>query len=223
VEQLKTPLPVVQAGGPRSFIAVLFFSIPFTLHYELFPGNKLDKETFRSIIGEVRKNYGTGRIVVVADMGVITGDNIYYLTGGKNRNGYVFSFSIRGGTEAFKDYVLDQAGYVGSHGKPATEDDEFKIKSRRIAREINVTMRSGKTAKKIVYEKQVVFWAKKYADKARAERGELVKKAMALIADPQKYSRATSYGAAESSQLSETISQKGNSDKSTLRPVNPAP
>jgi hypothetical protein len=49
----------------------------------------------------VRKNYDTGRIVVVADMGVITGDNIYYLTGGKNRNGYVFSFSIRGGTRGF--------------------------------------------------------------------------------------------------------------------------
>ena len=182
--------PLVQMG-----LAMDADGVP--LHYELFPGNKLDKETFRSIIGEVRKNYGTGRIVVVADMGVITGDNIYYLTGGKNRNGYVFSFSIRGGTEAFKDYVLDQAGYVGSHGKPAAEDDEFKIKSRRIAREINVTMRSGKTAKKIVYEKQVVFWAKKYADKARAERGELVKKAMALIADPQKYSRSTSYGAAK--------------------------
>jgi hypothetical protein len=65
------------------------------LHYELFPGNKLDKETFRSVIGEVRRNYDTGRIVVVADMGIITGDNIYYLTGGKNLNGYVFSFSVR--------------------------------------------------------------------------------------------------------------------------------
>lgn len=182
--------PLVQMG-----LAMDADGVP--LHYELFPGNKLDKETFRSVIGEVRKNYGTGRIVVVADMGVITGDNIYYLTGGKNRNGYVFSFSIRGGTEAFKSYVLEQNGYVGSHGKPATEDDEFKIKSRRIAREIKVSMRSGKTAKKIVYEKQVVFWAKKYADKAKAEREELVKKAHSLIADPQKYSRATSYGAAK--------------------------
>jgi len=182
--------PLVQMG-----LAMDADGVP--LHYELFPGNKLDKETFRSVIGEVRKNYDTGRIVVVADMGVITGDNIYYLTGGKNRNGYVFSFSIRGGTEAFKEYGLDQAGYVGSHGKPVAEDDEFKIKSRRIAREINVTMRSGKTAKKIVYEKQVVFWARKYADKARAEREELVKKAHALVADPRKYSRATSYGAAK--------------------------
>ena len=182
--------PLVQMG-----LAMDADGIP--LHYELFEGNKLDTETFRSVIGEVRKNYDTGRIVVVADMGVISGDNIYYLTGGKNRNGYVFSFSVRGGTLAFKEYVLEQSDYAGSHGKPIGEDEEFRIKSRRIAREINVTMQNGKKKKKVVYEKQVVFWAKKYADKARAERNELVKKAMALINDPQKYNRATSYGAAK--------------------------
>ena len=182
--------PLVQMG-----LAMDVDGIP--IHYEIFPGNKLDKETFRSVIGEVRRNYDTGRIVVVADMGIITGDNIYYLTGGKNRNGYVFSFSVRGGTGTFKNYVLENAGYVGIDGRPAAEDAEFKIKSRRIAREINVTMNSGKIAKKIVYEKQVVFWARKYEHKTRAERKEVVKRAMALVEDPQKYSRATTYGAAK--------------------------
>ena len=186
----KRPNPIVQMG-----LAMDADGIP--IHYELFPGNKLDKETFRSVIGEVRKNYDTGRIVVVADMGVITGDNIYYLTGGKNRNGYVFSFSVRGGTGTFKAYVLDPQGYMDKDGNPASEDSDFKMKSRRIAREINVTMASGKKKKKTVYEKQVVFWAKKYADKARAEREEVVKKALALVADPRKYTKATAYGAAK--------------------------
>ncbi|HAP32623.1 MAG TPA: IS1634 family transposase [Firmicutes bacterium] len=186
----KRPNPIVQMG-----MAMDGDGIP--LHYELFPGNKLDKETFRSIIGEVRKNYDTGRIVVVADMGIITGDNIYYLTGGKNRNGYVFSFSVRGGTSTFKKYVLDNEGYVGFDGKPADEDAEYKIKSRGIARDINVTMVSGKTAKKTVYEKQVVFWSKKYADRAKAQREEVVKKALDLVADPKKYNKAITYGAAK--------------------------
>jgi len=186
----KRPNPIVQMG-----LAMDADGIP--LHYELFPGNTLDKETFRSVIGEVRKNYNTGRVVVVADMGVITGDNIYYLTGGKNRNGYVFSFSVRGGTDAFKNYVLDNEGYVGADGKPAGEDAEFKIKSRLIARDINVTTTSGGKARKTVYEKQVVFWAKKYADKARAERQEVVKKALDLVTDPKKYNKAITYGAAK--------------------------
>ncbi len=186
----KRPNPIVQMG-----LAMDADGIP--LHYELFPGNKLDKETFRSVIGEVRRNYDTGRIVVVADMGIITGDNIYYLTGGKNLNGYVFSFSVRGGTDAFKNYVLDQEGYVGKDGKPADECAEFKIKSRVIARDIYVTMQSGRKAKKTVYEKQVIFWGKKYADKVEAEREEMVKKALDLVADPKKYNKATSYGAAK--------------------------
>jgi len=182
--------PIVQMG-----LAMDAEGIP--IHYRLFSGNKLDKETFRSVIGEVRRKYGTGRIVVVADMGIITGDNIYYLTAGKNRNGYVFSFSVKGGTDAFKDYVLDSKGYVGTYGKPAGEDISFKIKSRVIARDINISLKSGGKAKKTVYEKQVIFWAQKYADKAKAERSKLVEKAMELVEDPGKYERATSYGAAK--------------------------
>ena len=205
------PNPLVQMG-----LAMDADGVP--LHYELFSGNKLDKETFRSVIGEVRKNYDTGRIVVVADMGIITGDNIYYLTGGKNRNGYVFSFSVRGGTQDFKDYVLDEKDYVGMDGKPPGEDAEFKIKSRIIARDINVTMRSGRTAKKTVYEKQVVFWAKKYADKARAEREEVVKKALTLVADPRKYSKATTYGAAKYVKNLEFDKETGEVLKGKKRP-----
>jgi len=181
--------PIVQMG-----LAMDSGGIP--IHYRLFSDNKLDKETFRTVIGEVRRKYKTGRIVVVADMGIITGDNIYYLTGGKNYNGYVFSFSVKGETDAFKEYVLDYKGYMGKDGKPADGDAPFKIKSRRIARDINVRMKSGGKVKKTVYEKQVVFWSNKYAAKAAAERSELVKKAMQLVENPAKYGRATSYGAA---------------------------
>lgn len=185
--------PIVQMG-----LAMDADGIP--LHYELFPGNTVDKETFRPVIGEVRRNYDTGRIIVVADMGIITGDNIFYLQGkekGKNFNGYVFSFSVRGGTDAFKKFVLSDEGYVGKDGKPAHKDTDFKIKSRVIARDTNVTLPSGKKVKKTVYEKQVVFWGRKYALKAQAEREEVLKKAHDLVGNPQKYTKATSYGAAK--------------------------
>ena len=185
--------PIVQMG-----LAMDADGIP--MHYELFSGNTVDKKTFRPVIGEVRRNYDTGRIIVVADMGIITGDNIYYLQGkekGKNFNGYVFSFSVRGGTGEFKNYVLSEDGYVGSDGTPADENSDFKIKSRRIAREINVTLPSGKKTKKIVYEKQVVFWGRKYALKAKADREVVLKKAHDLVANPAKYTKATSYGAAK--------------------------
>lgn len=186
--------PIIQMG-----LAMDADGVP--LHYELFAGNTLDKSTFRSVIGEVRRNYDTGRIIVVADMGIVTGDNIYYLVGGEKRekslNGYVFSFSIRGGTDKFKNYVLDRDGYHDLAGKPVDDDADFMIKSRVIARDINVTMQNDKIETKTVYEKQVVFWSKKYADKAKAEREAVVMKAIALVNDPRKFTKATSYGAAK--------------------------
>jgi len=185
--------PIVQMG-----LAMDSDGIP--LHYDLFPGNTVDKETFRPVISEVRRKYDTGRIIVVADMGIITGDNIFYLQGkekGKNFNGYVFSFSVRGATKEFKEYILSGEGYVDNSGKPANENADFKMKSRVIAREINVTLPSGKKTKKTVYEKQVVFWGRKYALKAAAEREEVLKKAFDLVVNPQKYTKATTYGAAK--------------------------
>ena len=186
--------PIVQMG-----LAMDGDGIP--LHYELFPGNTLDKQTFRSVIGDIYRKYDTGRIIVVADMGIITGDNIFYLTGGEKRdktlNGYVMSFSVRGGTDEFKSYVLDKSGYRGRDGKPIEEGADFMIKSRYIAREINVTMSNGKTKTKIVYEKQIVFWGKKYAEKARLEREKTLKKTAALMKDTSKYKNATSHGAAK--------------------------
>jgi transposase len=190
-EKNRRPDPIVQMG-----LAVDANGIP--LHYDVFPGNTVDTQTFRPIIGEIRGNYDTGRIIVVADMGIISGDNIFYLLGGekgKKFNGYVLSFSVRGGTQAFKDYVVDETGYVDKDGKPPKEDCDFKVKSRRIARDISVTMKNGKKKTKTVYEKQVVFWGKKYAEKAKAERERDIKKAYDLVANPKKYKKSNSSGA----------------------------
>jgi transposase len=192
------PNPIVQMG-----LAMDADGVP--LSYKTFPGNKLDSQTFRDVIGEIAKNYETGRIVVVADKGIITGDNIYYLKGGdreKSRNGYVFSFSVRGGTDDFKEYVLDEGNYEYEHkkdkdGKPILENPVFKIKTRPFPREIDVTMQSGKKAKKIVNERQVVFWSLKHAEKARKDREKSLKKAFDLVANPAKYNQATSKGAAK--------------------------
>ena len=122
-----------------------------------------------------------------------------YLTGGKKHkplNGYVFSFSVRGGAAKFQEYVLNESGYVDASGNPATDDADFKVKSRLEARDISVTMRDGKKKTKQVYEKQVVFWNRKYFNKARAERAEVLAKAEALIKSPGKFTKATTYGAA---------------------------
>ena len=50
--------------------------------------------------------------------------------------------------------------------------------------------------KKVVHEKQVIFYSEKYNKRAKAERSAVISKAQDLVSNPGKYTRNTSYGAA---------------------------
>lgn len=106
------------------------------------------------------------------------------------KDGYVFSMSIRGSDKSIKNYVLDENGYEWL-------GEEYKRKSRLYPRTISVTSNNGKKIKKQVDEKQIVFWSRKYAIRAKAEREATLSKARDLAKHPGKYTKATSYGAAK--------------------------
>ncbi len=176
------PDPIVQMG--------LFMDrngIPVS--YKLFAGNEADCMTLRPMISETARNYSLGKIIVVADKGVISSDNIWYTLSAKN--GYIFSFSIRKSDKAFKEYVLNQTGYQWS------KDKTFKIKSRLEPRTIKVTSSKGNKIRKQVHEKQLIVYSEKYAKKAKHDRKQAVQKAKELIKNPSKYNKTTSYGAAK--------------------------
>lgn len=177
------PNPIIQMG--------LFMDnrgIPIT--YGLFPGNTNDCLTYRPNLGRIKKQFGLGRVISVADKGMTTGDNIWYTINTPTHDGYVFSMSIRGAEKGTKDYVLEEEGYewLGT---------EYKRKSRKSPRTIQVTSVTGKKIKKQVDEKQVVFWSEKYAKRAKAEREAALTKARDLTQNPGNYTRTTSYGAAK--------------------------
>ena len=177
------PNPIVQMG--------LFMdnnAIPIT--YELFAGNTNDCLTYRPNFGRIKKQFDLGRVISVADKGMTTGDNIWYTINTPTKDGYVFSMSIRGADKSVKEYVLDEEGYEWF-------GEEYKRKSRLCPRTILVTSNNGKKIKKQVDEKQVVFWSKKYATRAKAEREAALAKARDLAKHPGNYTRATSYGAAK--------------------------
>ena len=177
------PNPIVQIG--------LFMdnnAIPIT--YELFPGNTNDCLTYRPNFGRIKKLFDLGRVITVADKAMTTGDNIWYTINTPTKDGYVFSLSVRGADKEMKNYVLNQEGYTWL-------GEEYKRKSRLYPRTIHVTSQNGKKLKKTVDEKQVVFWSEKYAKRAKAERERTLEKALDLTKNPDKYTRATSYGAAK--------------------------
>ena len=174
--------PIVQMG-----LAMDRIGIPLT--YQLFSGNTHDSQTLMPALASIKKEYGTDRIIVVADKGLNSGDNIAFNT--VLGDGYVYSQSVRSASDLFKAYVLDDNGYVAI-------GDDYKRKSRIMPVEISVTVGSSDKMRKkkvLIDQKQVVFYSKKYADRAKNQRNELVIKALDLIKNPSKYRRATAYGA----------------------------
>ena len=176
--------PIVQMG-----LAVDSQSIPISYH--IYPGNTHDSETYLPQMAALKKKFHAKRIVVVADKGLNCGDNIAFnLALG---DGYIFSQSIRNSCAELKQWVLDENGYDGA--------GDSRKKSRLIPVTINVTVKQTgkkKTKKKVpIDQKQIVFFSRKYADRTRYKRAEMLSKAADLISDPSKYDRAIHYGATD--------------------------
>ena len=174
------PNPIVQMG--------LFMDtngIPIT--YDLYAGNTNDCLTYRPTFSRMKKEFDLGKVIVVADKGMSTGDNIQYTLSAND--GFVFSQTARGANKALKDYILSDEGYTYM-------GDDYKWKERVYPTEIWVTMTSGKKKKKTIDAKQVVFYSEKYAKKAKMDRAKAIEKAKKLIKTPSSYNQSTSYGAA---------------------------
>lgn len=174
------PNPIVQMG--------LFMDtngIPIT--YDLYSGNTNDCLTYRPTFSRMKKEFNLGKVIVVADKGMSTGDNIQYTLSAKD--GFVFSQTARGANKELKDYIKSDDGYTW-YGS------DYKYKERLYPTEIWVSMTSGKKKKKTIDVKQVVFYSEKYAKKAKMDRAKAIEKAKKLIKSPASYNRSTSYGAA---------------------------
>jgi transposase len=178
--------PIVQMG-------LLLDASSLPIAYKLFPGNKHDSQTLMPILADVKKRFKAGRIIVVADKGLNSGDNIVFNTA--IGDGYIYSKSVRGASADFQAWVLDENGYVSRGGS-------FKIKSRLVP-DVKISYAAeqddGKRPKKKTVkaeQKWVAFYSQKYAERARHKREEAIAKALQLIKNPSKYRNNCDYGIA---------------------------
>jgi len=176
------------------------------LAYDLFPGNESEKVHMRPIINRVKDEYTDSRIIFVADRGLNTADNIYFINGDNKgeinkRDGYVYGQSIRGADAEFKKWVLD-TGYrkdelIDDDGDKITFIHKSRIYPKKI--DVNVTVPGRKKKKKktvSIDQKQMVYYSEKYAKKQRTDRAVMIERAKDLIKSPKKYDRITSAGSA---------------------------
>ena len=177
--------PIVQMG-------LLLDKAGLPVSYKLFPGNKHDSQTLMPILTEIKNNFDIGRIIVVADKGLNSGDNIAYNT--VLGDGYIYSKSVRGASEQFRQWVLEENGYRHIGG-------EYKVKSKLVpdaAVQVTVGQIGKRKQKKSIKleQKWIVFYSEKYAARAKHKREEAVAKALSMIENPAKYRSAFDYGAA---------------------------
>ena len=177
--------PIIQMG-------LFLDKLGLPISYRLFPGNTHDSQTLMPMLSEIKKRYGVRRIITVADKGLNSGDNIAFNTA--LGDGYIYSKSIRGASDDFKKWAVDESGFREISGN-------YKIKSKTVPDAIiKVTMeQAGKKKKKkdmTVEQKWIVFYSEKYAARARHKREETIEKAFKMIKDPSKYRRTFDYGAA---------------------------
>ena len=198
-EKNHRPDPIVEMG-------LLTDRNGIPLAFDLFPGNESEKVHMRPLINRVKNEFADSRIIFVADRGLNTSDNIYYINGDNKgdvnlRDGYVYGQSVRGADAEFKTWVLS-----GGYQKDKTVDEYgqqifFVHKSRIYPKELHVNVTKPgqkKPVKKTVRidQKQMAYYSEKYAKKQRADREAMVARAMDLIAHPKKYDRVTSKGSA---------------------------
>ena len=174
--------------------------IPMT--FNIFSGGESEKNSLLPTVHRVKKDFDLERIIIVADRGLNTSDNTAFLSGVNHddmngNDGYVYGQSVLGADQEFKAWVLNQEGYNTDDEIDKNGDlVKFKHKSRIYAKKIQLKNSKGNRDLKMeIYQKQMVYFSKKYADKQKKDRERVLTKAKDLIANPGKYNRATSYGA----------------------------
>ena len=191
------------------------------LSYDLFPGNESEKLMMRPTLKKTKSKFGINKTIIVADRGQNTSDNTVFIAGKNddkhtNHDGYVYGQSIIGADKEFKNWALSQDGFIIDYiydedgnlitYKEAVKDDNgnilryenkpviFKHKSRIYAKKVQIKKDNKRNITYEIYQKQMVYYSKKYADKQKHERELAIKKAKDLINNPGKYTSATSYG-----------------------------
>jgi transposase len=136
------------------------------VNMSLFQGNTSDTLTLQPTMSDVKKSYGLGRLVVVADKGINSSNNINTIV--NNGDGYVFSQILRGKKgQRYHEKLFDENGWIYN------ADNSYKYKL--FEEEYDGKDKDGKTVKR--KRKVLIYWDKSHADMAIRKREEKLLKA----------------------------------------------
>ena len=122
----------------------------------LFRGNTLDHLTLRPALKNNIDNLELSRFILISDRGIFQYRNLLNLV--QSGNGYIVAKSLLKSSQKERDWTYDDKDYV-------KVNDNFKYKSRIVKR----TIKDENNEKHTIEEKVVVYWSKKFQQKAEKE------------------------------------------------------
>jgi hypothetical protein len=132
----------------------------------VFPGNTSEVATLEPAIRDVKESYGLGRLIVVADKGLNSSDNINRTV--NNGDGFVVSQPQRGTKGArSRARVFDNNGYI--------ENADGSYRYKMFDEEYDALDAAGNNVKR--KRKVLIYWNRAAADRTRRKREEKLKKA----------------------------------------------
>lgn len=135
------------------------------INYSIFPGNTSDSLTLPSIFNEVKKEYNLNRLIVVADKGMNTNENIDMIL--NNGDGYIFSQILRGKKgNRFHKVLFQEENYI-----VVNEDYKYQLFDEEYT---HITKDGTKEKRK---RKVLLYYSKKDAEREKRKREEKIKKA----------------------------------------------
>lgn len=168
--------------GPIVQMGLFIDNNGIPVSHKLFPGNTQDKTTFKDVLENDIDEMSLGRIITVADNGMNTQENKYLIT--EKGNGYVVSKSVKKSWSKLSNWALDNNEYTEIKDSSGTL--VFKYKSRINNVELIYKNNDGTKSKKIVKEKEIIYWSKKYYEKELHQNKKFIEYLESCKENPDK-------------------------------------
>jgi len=131
--------------------------------YELFSGNTFEGKILEVSLDKLKKRFTIGKVIIVADRGINSKINLMHI---KDRGyDYIFASRIKNMKKDIKEEIFNKEGYKDTDGV------SYKI--------IDYVNKVNKTYE--LPENLIITYSPKRAEKDRADRERLIKKARTLL------------------------------------------
>lgn len=164
-------------GKTQIVFSLLIDKNKMPIGFEIFNGKQFEGHTFEAALQRLKAKYNIGKVIVVADSGMMNKANIaLFEKGGRaEQYDYIVGDRLKNLPHTIKNYLINKENYTTT----VSADNDNPIK-------LCVTKQDGKTI--------IGTWSAKRAAKDKYEREQRVKKAATLLKNPaQLKKKPTNY------------------------------